>query len=445
MSQVTTRKQRYIRTDLHDAVRSLKASNVQSVLQQGKVDVNARLVDKTTPLFCAVSICEQHENTAENLQMIEILLRAGANPNKRQIHNTVLNVAVMRGTAYVKKIVDVCKELGTPLDPHKTNLFGETVVHYSATHNQVETLKLLIAAGADVNVTGYDGVTPLDMAIENKSNDCVKLLMQHNAEKRKTAQTQPAIGSVPEFIAAAFHKDSRMLQHEIDFGGTLWCDCLEAFYAGKRPRRGLCVEFTINFTAIVAGLTATSMRGIIDEVHGPKKFTAILQLNGDHAIKLKKVLGGEWEAVIEWDNYKEYPYVITSLRRLTEKSDESKSYANLVAFAKEEEEKFGRRVAKAKAKPCWVLRGDEHDGNCESGEDYNVIIEVILSENGVLTYLFENGETDVITDTAKIPYLLRMLISRNRALVAKGLGARIVLPDLGELTPEYYQQLPTEN
>jgi len=309
----------------------------------------------------------------------------------------------------------------------------------------VETLKILIAAGADVNVAGYDGATPLDMAIENKSNDCINLLTQHNAGKGKIDQTHPAIGSVPEFIAAAFHKDKRMLQHEIDFGGTLWCDCLEPFYAGKRPRRGMCVEFTLNFTAIVAGLTATSMRGIIDEVHGPKKFTAILQVNCDDEHKLKKVLGGEWEAVVEWDNYKEYPYVITSLRRLTEKSAESKSYASLVTFAKEEEEKLGRRVEKVKQKPCCVLRGDEHDGNCSSGEDYNVVIEVVLSENGVLTYLFENGETEVITDTTKIPYLLRMLISRNRELVAKGLGARIVLPELGELTPEHYQQLATEN
>jgi len=72
-------------------------------------------------------------------------------------------------------------------------------------------------------------------------------------------------------------------------------------------------------------------------------------------------------------------------------------------------------------------------------------LKSFLSENGVLTYLFENGETEVITDTTKIPYLLRMLISRNRELVAKGLGARIVLPELGELTPEHYQQLATEN
>ena len=39
-----------------------------------------------------------------------------------------------------------------------------SALHYAARHNMLEVIKLLVESGADVNISGEDGLTPLHYA-----------------------------------------------------------------------------------------------------------------------------------------------------------------------------------------------------------------------------------------------------------------------------------------
>ncbi len=67
------------------------------------------------------------------------------------------------------------------LDVHAQDQTGETL-HEAAREGQVEEVKRLIAAGADVNVKNDSGATPLDTAKKNGATRLADLLRAHGGE-----------------------------------------------------------------------------------------------------------------------------------------------------------------------------------------------------------------------------------------------------------------------
>jgi len=103
--------------------------------------------------------------------MLTMLLRGGADPNVRSLHNnTPLHL--------------LCEEVGgTP----------------ESVQERVELVSALISANADVNARNEGGVTPLMFAVQNKQADIVRTLLQHGADasavdKKGRTAMQIAIG-----------------------------------------------------------------------------------------------------------------------------------------------------------------------------------------------------------------------------------------------------------
>ncbi len=67
-------------------------------------------------------------------------------------------------------------------DVHAQDQTGETLLHKAAREGQVEEVKRLIAAGADVNVKNDSGATPLDTAKKNGATRLADLLRAHGGE-----------------------------------------------------------------------------------------------------------------------------------------------------------------------------------------------------------------------------------------------------------------------
>ena len=61
-----------------------------------------------------------------------------------------------------------------------------TALHWAAYHDDLETAKLLVDAGADVNAANRYGVTPLSLACTNGNEAMVDLLLEAGADPNTT-------------------------------------------------------------------------------------------------------------------------------------------------------------------------------------------------------------------------------------------------------------------
>jgi ankyrin repeat protein len=122
--------------------------------------------DKTTPLVWAI----YNANEEERVKIVKLLLDKGASAKERSISGwTALHLAAFRDLATVKLLIAAGADVNaaiksgefpgrTPLHGEKTPAPGHTPLH--GTHIG-EIAEALIAAGADVNAADKYGSTPL--------------------------------------------------------------------------------------------------------------------------------------------------------------------------------------------------------------------------------------------------------------------------------------------
>lgn len=110
--------------------------------------------------------------------IISVLLDNGFDPNYRNDDNWYAPTPLF---AWIDndKLVELLLEHGA--DPNITNSLGETALYCVSNLNSA---KLLIKYGADVNAKTKDGYTPLDHAIALQKNDIVNLLRENGGLRR---------------------------------------------------------------------------------------------------------------------------------------------------------------------------------------------------------------------------------------------------------------------
>jgi len=214
------------RTPLSEAVRENNLEIVKTLLD-AKADPNEGKLD--APLFCAIK--------GGNTNMVELLLRSGANPNlpgrlgrwltgyvsDQTSRFSPLEFSMTQDQPAITRLLlqfkadpngkdtskqpfifhallnlDILKAmLDAGADANKTNAYGESVLmyvaHSPASGNSVEAAKLLLAHGACVNAHDALRNTPLHMAAWNAYKEMVALLIANKAEvnTRNDAGTTP--------------------------------------------------------------------------------------------------------------------------------------------------------------------------------------------------------------------------------------------------------------
>ena len=143
---------------------------IRSLIQQ-KADVNAPLVDGSTALHWAVE--------ADDLETVEMLLHAGANPKAQDRYGfTPLYFACSNGNAQV-----IRKLLEAGADPNAADAQKETALMTAARTGSVDALKALLQNGAAVNAKdAATGQTALMWAVRSNHPAEVQLLVEYGAE-----------------------------------------------------------------------------------------------------------------------------------------------------------------------------------------------------------------------------------------------------------------------
>jgi ankyrin repeat protein len=164
------------------------SGTIRQLIDAG-IDVNAADAHGSTPLMNAA--------TNGNLEAVKMLLAKGANvnivsgPPYEPVKNgtialgnfTALSLAATGPADVVKALLDA------GADVNVNEFRGMTPVMFAAVsdHGDLETLKMLIARGADLGATSQDGETALDWAQKSGATPIVATLKAAKAPSRRSA------------------------------------------------------------------------------------------------------------------------------------------------------------------------------------------------------------------------------------------------------------------
>ena len=170
---------------LVDAAKNRNHEAVRSLLQQ-HVDVNTPQADGATPLAWAAHW--------DDLETADLLIRAGANVNAANSYGvTPLSLACTnQSTAMVEKL------LKAGADPNRAPT-GIPVIMTAARTGSMDTVKLLLAHGANVNAKeSARGQTALMWAVAEKHTEVARVLVERGADVHAHSTT----GFTPLLFAA---------------------------------------------------------------------------------------------------------------------------------------------------------------------------------------------------------------------------------------------------
>ena len=159
------------KSDVADAAMRGDKSGVQTLLQQ-KADVNAQQIDGTSALHWAVQ--------ANDLQLTELLLRAGAKPAAaNKAGATPLLLAAQNGSA---AMIELLLTAGVDANASLTKT-GDTALMLAARTGKADAVKVLLDHQAQVNAKEtWGGTTALMWAAAERHPDVAKMLVEHGAD-----------------------------------------------------------------------------------------------------------------------------------------------------------------------------------------------------------------------------------------------------------------------
>ena len=163
------------RTPLHVAVYQKKHDAARALIRLG-ADPNKLEVDRYDVITIA--------SVANDVPMLKLAIEGGGNPKAMtsRYDGTALIAAAHLGHVEVVRMLIAAK---APLD-HVNNLkwtaLIESIVLGDGGKNHTETLRALVEAGADINITDGSGATPLRLARDRGYREMVAILEKAGAK-----------------------------------------------------------------------------------------------------------------------------------------------------------------------------------------------------------------------------------------------------------------------
>jgi ankyrin repeat protein len=156
------------------AAESNNASKIRELKAAG-VDVNARGRNNLTPLYLAA--------TSHSMKAYACLLELGADPNVQFQETGASALAIAAATADSTFLSQALAHGGKPNLVNPTT--GLTPIWRSVEEILPDNVKILAAAGADVNLANSNGVTPLMFSAGANRYDIDLILLDAGADPRR--------------------------------------------------------------------------------------------------------------------------------------------------------------------------------------------------------------------------------------------------------------------
>ena len=148
------------------------------VLLKGGANVNSTDSDGYTPLIYAIT-------GHKSLQVIEQLLKAGAQPNVFINDQNIVEKVRKEGREDMSRLLEQFNVFNITEEEEQLQLFSENLtipIIEAAKTGNTEVVKLLLKENVDVNVQDEEGVTALMIASENGHTQVVDLLLKANVD-----------------------------------------------------------------------------------------------------------------------------------------------------------------------------------------------------------------------------------------------------------------------
>lgn len=155
---------------LHFAVSRQKIEMVKKILPHTNINDSNGI--GMTPLHFAA------QNT--KLNMVNLLLKSGANPNQVNMNRQLpLHIAAKLGNTRV------CKKLAKVSNLNAQDADGKTPLYHACENNRSSVVKILVSAGANLELTKKNGYTAIMIASKKGYYNIVKILAENGAEHKK--------------------------------------------------------------------------------------------------------------------------------------------------------------------------------------------------------------------------------------------------------------------
>lgn len=165
---------------LHSAVLAGRADTVKALLDDG-ADVEATDDNGATPLYTAA--------VNGHIEVARVLLAAGATASASSPdgHSALAGAARAGHPGTVRVLVEAGADVR---GCHNTTLV--TPLHWAVVNGDVDSVMVLLLAGADASATDANGSTPLHAAVKGGHVEIARALLQHGANPNPTVCT-PAV------------------------------------------------------------------------------------------------------------------------------------------------------------------------------------------------------------------------------------------------------------
>ena len=194
------------RTPFHVLAADAGCINVLSLLTAAKCDVNRRRRDGATALHRAA--------LHDHVSCLRHLLSASADAKIVDSRGrTALLVAAQADN--VGALTELLKGNGnTAVDAPDDN--GRTAAHWAVYHQNMDAIRLLVAAAVNVDVRDSRGFSPLMLAAQQGNSDIIEILVNNGARvDLESCENETAL------LMAAANKNFACVRHLVDHGADV--------------------------------------------------------------------------------------------------------------------------------------------------------------------------------------------------------------------------------